>query len=159
MLPALPPRRTLIENAETLLIAVAGGLGFTYLNLPAALVSGSVVTVAVAALLGRRHPGNAAAAQIVAANRPQRISHRQRHDVRAQERRDEMRVKPGLVDLQHLRDAANLHRVLVTVLIDPGRRDRRWSALRPQQHVTDPRLGVALLDRQRPDPLSSASVT
>jgi membrane AbrB-like protein len=53
MLPALPPRRTLIENAETLLIAVAGGLGFTYLNLPAALVSGSVVAVAVAALLGR----------------------------------------------------------------------------------------------------------
>jgi hypothetical protein len=30
MLPALPPRRTLIENAETLLIALAGGLGFTY---------------------------------------------------------------------------------------------------------------------------------
>ena len=53
MLPALPPRRTLIENAETLLIALAGGLGFTYFGLPAGLVSGSVVAVATAALLGR----------------------------------------------------------------------------------------------------------
>ena len=53
MLPALPPQRTLIENAETLLIALAGGLGFTYFGLPAGLVSGSVVAVATAALLGR----------------------------------------------------------------------------------------------------------
>ena len=53
MLPTLPPRRILIENAETLLIALAGGLAFTYFALPAALVSGSVVAVAAAALLGR----------------------------------------------------------------------------------------------------------
>jgi len=53
MLPALPPRRTLIENAETLLIALAGGLGFTYFGLPAGLVSGSVVAVATAAQRGR----------------------------------------------------------------------------------------------------------
>jgi membrane AbrB-like protein len=53
MLPALPSRRTLIDYAETLSIALAGGLGFTYLGLPAALVSGSVVAVAAAALLGR----------------------------------------------------------------------------------------------------------
>jgi len=31
MLPALPPRRALFETAETLLIALAGGLAFTYL--------------------------------------------------------------------------------------------------------------------------------
>jgi hypothetical protein len=48
-----PPRRTLIETAETLAIALAGGLAFILLGLPAALVSGSVVAVATAALLGR----------------------------------------------------------------------------------------------------------
>jgi len=53
MIPALPPRRTLIDNAETLLIALAGALAFAYFELPAALVSGSVVAVAAAALLGR----------------------------------------------------------------------------------------------------------
>jgi uncharacterized protein len=53
MLPALPPRRTLIEIAETLAIALAGGLAFALLGLPAGLVSGSVVAVATAALLGR----------------------------------------------------------------------------------------------------------
>jgi len=53
MLPALPPRRTLIESAETLLIALAGGLAFTFLGLPAGLVSGSVLAVATAALLRR----------------------------------------------------------------------------------------------------------
>src|ERR1700744_1133989 len=53
LLPTLPPRRTLFDNAETLLIALAGGLAFTYFQLPAALVSGSVVAVAGAALLGR----------------------------------------------------------------------------------------------------------
>jgi membrane AbrB-like protein len=53
MLPALPPRRTLIETAETLAIALAGGLAFTYLGLPAGLVSGSVLAVALAALAGR----------------------------------------------------------------------------------------------------------
>jgi uncharacterized protein len=46
-------RRILIETAETLAIALAGGLAFVLLGLPAGLVSGSVVAVATAALLGR----------------------------------------------------------------------------------------------------------
>ena len=49
---ALPPRRTLIEIAETLAIALAGALAFAVLGLPAGLVSGSVLAVALAALLG-----------------------------------------------------------------------------------------------------------
>src|SRR5580700_9817973 len=53
MIPALPSRRVLIETTETLAIALAGGLTFTYLGLPAGLVSGSVLAVATAALLGR----------------------------------------------------------------------------------------------------------
>ena len=53
MPPALPSRRVLVETGETLLIALAGGLTFTYLELPAGLVSGSVLAVATAALLGR----------------------------------------------------------------------------------------------------------
>ena len=52
-MPAIPPLRALIETAETLLIAAAGGLAFTLLGLPAGLVSGSVLAVTVAALLGR----------------------------------------------------------------------------------------------------------
>ena len=52
MIPALPARRVLIET-KTLAIALAGGLAFTYLALPAGLVSGSVLAVATAALLGR----------------------------------------------------------------------------------------------------------
>ncbi len=53
MLFALPLRRTLIEIAETLAIALAGALAFALLGLPAGLVSGSVLAVATAALLGR----------------------------------------------------------------------------------------------------------
>ncbi len=53
MLPALPASRTLIETAETLAIALVGGFTFTILGLPAGLVSGSVLAVATAALLGR----------------------------------------------------------------------------------------------------------
>jgi uncharacterized protein len=53
MLFALPPRRTLIEIAETLAIALAGALAFALLGLPAGLVSGSVLAVTAAALLGR----------------------------------------------------------------------------------------------------------
>ncbi len=53
MSPALPPLRALLEPAETLLIAAAGGLAFTLLGFPAGLVSGSVLAVATAALLGR----------------------------------------------------------------------------------------------------------
>jgi uncharacterized protein len=50
---SLPPRRTLFEVAETLAIALAGGVTFALLGLPAGLVSGSVLAVAAAALLGR----------------------------------------------------------------------------------------------------------
>jgi hypothetical protein len=46
-------RRILRETAETLVFALAGGLTFVLLGLPAGLVSGSVVAVAAAALLGR----------------------------------------------------------------------------------------------------------
>jgi uncharacterized protein len=53
MSPALPPRRIVLETIETLAVALAGGLAFTYLGLPAGLVSGSVLAVAVVALLGR----------------------------------------------------------------------------------------------------------
>ena len=49
----LPSRRTLFETAETLMFALAGGLIFIVLGLPAGLVSGSVLAVATAALLGR----------------------------------------------------------------------------------------------------------
>ena len=50
----LPSRRTLVETTETLAIALAGGLTFIFLGLPAGLVSGSVLAVATAALLGRQ---------------------------------------------------------------------------------------------------------
>ncbi|HTH34337.1 MAG TPA: AbrB family transcriptional regulator [Xanthobacteraceae bacterium] len=53
MVLAPPARRILIEAVETLAIALVGGLMFTYLGLPAGLVSGSVLAVAIAALLGR----------------------------------------------------------------------------------------------------------
>ncbi len=53
MLPHLPPPRAFIDIAETLAIALAGGVGFALLGLPAGLVSGSVLAVAGAALLGR----------------------------------------------------------------------------------------------------------
>jgi uncharacterized protein len=49
----LPSRRTLLETVETLAIALAGGLTFTFLDLPAGLVSGSVLAVAIAAIAGR----------------------------------------------------------------------------------------------------------
>jgi len=53
MLPRFPPTRTLNETAETLAIALGGGATFALLGLPAGLVSGSVLAVATAALLGR----------------------------------------------------------------------------------------------------------
>src|SRR5713101_6750256 len=46
-------RRILLETAETLAFALAGGLMFIFLGLPAGLVSGSVLAVASAAVLGR----------------------------------------------------------------------------------------------------------
>jgi membrane AbrB-like protein len=48
-----PLRRILGETAETLGFALAGGVIFVFLGLPAGLVSGSVLAVAIAALLGR----------------------------------------------------------------------------------------------------------
>jgi uncharacterized protein len=53
MLFALPPRRAVLEVAETLAIALCGGVAFAWFGLPAGLVSGSVLAVAAAALLGR----------------------------------------------------------------------------------------------------------
>jgi hypothetical protein len=53
MRPILPQQRVLVETAETLAIAIAGAVSFTLLNLPAAFISGSVIFVAAAALLGR----------------------------------------------------------------------------------------------------------
>jgi membrane AbrB-like protein len=53
MRPILPQRRVLIETAETLAIAIVGAVSFILLNLPAALISGSVIFVAAAALFGR----------------------------------------------------------------------------------------------------------
>jgi len=53
MPPFLPPLRSLAAPAETLAIALAGGLVFTALGLPAGLVSGSVLATAAAALAGR----------------------------------------------------------------------------------------------------------
>src|SRR5581483_4748102 len=53
MWPPLPPLRAAIQPAETLLIAAAGGIGLALLGFPAGLVSGSVLAVTAAALLGR----------------------------------------------------------------------------------------------------------
>jgi uncharacterized protein len=53
MWPSFPPPRAFIQPAETLLIAAAGGLLFTFLRFPAGLMSGSVLAVTIAALLGR----------------------------------------------------------------------------------------------------------
>jgi len=53
MSSTLPPPRALIAPAETLAIALAGGFAFTFIGFPAGIVSGSVLAVAVAALLGR----------------------------------------------------------------------------------------------------------
>ena len=53
MLSLFPPRHPLTDTAETLAIALGGGLAFAWLDLPAALVSGSVLAVAAAALIGR----------------------------------------------------------------------------------------------------------
>jgi membrane AbrB-like protein len=50
---SLVPSRNLLPPAETLLIAAVGGVGFAALGIPAGLVSGSVLAVAIAALAGR----------------------------------------------------------------------------------------------------------
>jgi membrane AbrB-like protein len=47
------PPRELLRTAETLLIATAGGVAFTLIGFPAGLIAGSMLAVAVAALIGR----------------------------------------------------------------------------------------------------------
>ncbi|HYJ44163.1 MAG: AbrB family transcriptional regulator [Tardiphaga sp.] len=46
-------RRTMLRTAETLLIAAVGGALFTWIGFPAGLISGSLLSVAAAALAGR----------------------------------------------------------------------------------------------------------
>ena len=53
MWPAFPSPRTLVETAETLLIATAGAAALTLAGFPAGLVSGAVLAVTAAALAGR----------------------------------------------------------------------------------------------------------
>src|SRR5688572_24598793 len=48
-----PLQNTLLHTGETLLIGAAGGAVFTLIGFPAGLVSGSLLTVAAAGLLGR----------------------------------------------------------------------------------------------------------
>ena len=50
----LPSRKVVLPPLETLLIAAAGGITFAKLGIPAGLVSGSVLAVAIAALAGRQ---------------------------------------------------------------------------------------------------------
>lgn len=53
MPPSDSSRTVVLHSAETLLTAAAGGIAFTLLHIPAGLVSGSVLAVAIAALAGR----------------------------------------------------------------------------------------------------------
>ena len=53
MWPAIPPPKALIPVAETLLIATVGGVVFLLIGFPGGLVTGSMLAVAVAALMGR----------------------------------------------------------------------------------------------------------
>lgn len=46
-------KQQLLRVAETLLVAVSGGIAFALIGFPAGLVTGSLLTVALAALLGR----------------------------------------------------------------------------------------------------------
>src|SRR5262245_38800694 len=49
----LPSAITLLHTGETLLIGALGGTVFTLLGFPAGLISGSLLSVGTAALLGR----------------------------------------------------------------------------------------------------------
>ncbi len=53
MTSALPPKRLLLRTAETLLIAAGGAAAFSLIGFPAGMVTGSLLCVALAALLGR----------------------------------------------------------------------------------------------------------
>jgi membrane AbrB-like protein len=48
-----PSRSTLLHTLETLLLGVGGGLVFEWLQLPGGLISGAMITVAIAAFAGR----------------------------------------------------------------------------------------------------------
>jgi membrane AbrB-like protein len=50
----IPPRNVILPPVETLLIAAAGGITFAKIGIPAGIVSGSVLAVAIAALAGRQ---------------------------------------------------------------------------------------------------------
>ena len=50
---SLPPRSLVLRAAETLLIGMIGGAVFAAIGFPAGLVSGSLLSVAGAALAGR----------------------------------------------------------------------------------------------------------
>ena len=50
---SLRPPRELLRTAETLLIATAGGVVLTLIGFPAGLIAGSMLAVALAALIGR----------------------------------------------------------------------------------------------------------
>ena len=52
MPPPVSPLRELLQVVGTLLIAAVGGIGFYLIGFPGGLVSGSMLTVAVAALAG-----------------------------------------------------------------------------------------------------------
>jgi hypothetical protein len=101
--------------------------------------------LAIPALLSQRHTRDAAAPQIVAADRSQRIGHRQRRHVGAQECRDIMSVQTCRVDLDDLSEPA--------VVGACTRRDVRRPAQRAEQHVAFAWRRVAWPDRQRADPL------
>ncbi|MBN9002525.1 MAG: AbrB family transcriptional regulator, partial [Rhizobiales bacterium] len=49
----LPSRSTLLHTLETLLLGIGGGLLFAWLQLPGGLISGAMITVAIAAFAGR----------------------------------------------------------------------------------------------------------
>jgi len=53
MPPPVSPLRELMQVVGTLLIAAVGGIGFQLIGFPGGLVSGSMLTVAVAALAGQ----------------------------------------------------------------------------------------------------------
>ena len=53
MAPPVSSRHLLLDAAETLLFAAGGGVAFALIGFPAGLISGSLLAVAVAALLGR----------------------------------------------------------------------------------------------------------
>ncbi|RXH20788.1 AbrB family transcriptional regulator [Bradyrhizobium guangzhouense] len=49
-----PSRARVLSTAETLIIGAAGGLAFLALGLPGGLISGSMITVGIAAIAGRQ---------------------------------------------------------------------------------------------------------